>query len=145
MIADRSQTIGTLIIGKRFRFFLPFTGQAKKGTVVGRCIGFFHAVKPYMHAVASLPMLAMPVCLFASQTGGAQIDNGSCRLQFACLWVASKLWKRVSYQRIGRQNAINMLRNHIWLAPCNFRSKMLFVSRRLTFCAKITSTPSLLA
>jgi hypothetical protein len=34
--------------------------------------------------------------------------------------VVSKLWKRVFYQRIGRRNAINMLRNHIWLAPCKF-------------------------
>jgi hypothetical protein len=118
MIADRLQTIGTLIIGKRFKFFLPFTGAARKGSHVGRCIGFFHAVKPYMHAVASLPMLAMPICLFASKISRAQRDHGSCRLEFACLWLVSKLWKHVIYRRIGRQNAINMLRNHIWLAPC---------------------------
>jgi hypothetical protein len=121
MIANRLQTIGTLIIGKRFRFFLPFTGPPeKKGAKVGRCIGFFHAVKPYMHAMASLPMLAMLICLFGSRMFGGQTDHGSRRLEFACLWLVSKLWKHVFDRRIGRQNAINMLRNNTWLAPCKF-------------------------
>jgi hypothetical protein len=56
--------------------------------------------------------------LLGSGFRGSLRDHGSCRLQFACLWLTSKLWQHVFYQRIGRRNMINMSRNNIWMAPC---------------------------
>jgi hypothetical protein len=53
--------MGNLLLGKRFRFFLPFSGGVTGGTNTGHWVGFLHVVKPYLHALLPIPMLALPV------------------------------------------------------------------------------------
>lgn len=115
--------MGNLLLGKRFRFFLPFDGRVTGGTNISRWVGFLHVVKPYLHALVSIPMLALPIWLQMLDDGGPRRDHNACRWQFLCLWLSSKLWQHTTYSSVGRQNAINMLRNNIWMAPCEFKEQ----------------------
>lgn len=111
--------MGNLLLGKRFGFFLPFGRGLTSGTNASRWVGFLHVVKPYLHALLPIPMLTLPVYLQLSEDDSAPRGNqNDCRWQFLCLWLSSKLWQHITYSSVGRQNAINMLRNNIWMAPC---------------------------
>lgn len=113
--------MGNLLLGKRFRFFLPFGGGVTNGTNTSRWVGFLHVVKPYLHALLTIPMITLPIYLQMLDDGDDGVprrDQHNCRWQFLCLWLSSKLWQRLTYSSVGRQNAINMLRNNIWMAPC---------------------------
>jgi hypothetical protein len=92
-------------------------------TNISRWVGFLHVVKPYLHALVSIPMLALPIWLQMLDDGGPRRDHNACRWQFLCLWLSSKLWQHTTYSSVGRQNAINMLRNNIWMAPCEFKEQ----------------------
>jgi hypothetical protein len=92
-------------------------------TNISRWVGFLHVVKPYLHALVSIPMLALPICLQRLDDSVPTRDHNACRWQFFCLWLSSKLWQHITYSSVGRQNAINMLRNNIWMAPCEFKEQ----------------------
>jgi len=110
--------MGNLLLGKRFRFFTSLGGVMSRSANIVRWVGFLHAVKPYLHALPTISMLALPIFLQSFDNIGTRSDHNVCRWQFLCLWLSSKLWQHVTYESIGRQNAINMLRNNIWMAPC---------------------------
>ena len=110
--------MGNLLLGKRFRFFTSLGGVMSRSANIVRWVGFLPAVKPYLHALPTISMLALPIFLQSFDNIGTRSDHNVCRWQFLCLWLSSKLWQHVTYESIGRQNAINMLRNNIWMAPC---------------------------
>jgi hypothetical protein len=108
--------MGNIIFGKRFRFFLPVSRT--RITTIGRCIGFLGVVKVYLFGLVAVSMIAMPIYLQVMGSDRPQANYNTCRWVFVCMWLSSKLWKDVVYKPIGRQNAINMQRNNIWMAPC---------------------------
>jgi len=105
--------MGNLLLGKRFRFFVPLSGAVTSSTNISRWVGFLHAVKPYLHALLPIPMLALPICLQVLEDASPRRDCDNCRWQFLCLWLSSKLWQHITYSSVGRQNATNMLRNNM--------------------------------
>lgn len=115
--------MGNLLLGKRFRFFLPFGGAATRGTNIVRWVGFLHAVKPYLHVLPTISMLLLPIFLQSLDNTGLRSDHNNSRWQFLCLWLSSKLWQHVTYESVGRQHVINMLRNNIWMAPCESEAR----------------------
>lgn len=114
--------MGNLLLGRRFRFFIPLSGVMSRSTRIVRWVGFLHAIKPYLHALPTVSMLALPIRLGRLGDTSLRRDQNNCRWQFLCLWLSSNLWQHVTYESVGRQNAINMLRNNIWMAPCESES-----------------------
>lgn len=110
--------MGNLLLGKRFRFFISPSGVKSRSTNIVRWVGFLHAAKPYLHALPTISMLLLPIFLQSLDNTGLRNDHNDCRWQFLPLWLSSKLWQHITYSSVGRENAINMMRNNIWMAPC---------------------------
>jgi hypothetical protein len=127
--------MGNLLLAKRFHLFIPTRGAVTMGTNTSRWIGFLHAVKSYPHALLPIPMLALPIYLQVLENDSPRRNHNNCRWQFLCLWLSSKLWQHITYASVGRQNATNMFRNNIWMAPCESEAQ------RATSGCKLTHSP----
>jgi hypothetical protein len=114
---------GSLVVAKRFKFFLPYWDKNDR-TTVQRIYAFLQAITPVVAPLTLTALVFTPYMLaglaWLAPTLQA-MDRNRLRTIFAALWATSELSKHFIFGSPGFGSYIRWMRQQIWFTPCECR------------------------